>query len=83
MVLLDKSRNLASYSMPIYQFQVLEDHGAPDVRWTHLSDVEAAKKYARLLIKDFKSSGQFNARSRLEIKDDLGRPVATVSFEDI
>lgn len=69
--------------MPIYQFQVLEDHHAPDVRWTHLSDIDAAKRYARLLIKDFKSKGQFDARSKLEIKDEIGRPVATLPFEDV
>jgi hypothetical protein len=68
--------------MPIYQFRVLEDHHAPDVRWTHLSNVEAAKKYARLLIQEFRSKGQFDVRSKLEIRDDLGRPVATLPFED-
>jgi hypothetical protein len=37
--------------MPIYQFQVVEDYQSPDVRWTYLSDDDAAKRYGRLLIK--------------------------------
>jgi hypothetical protein len=69
--------------MPIYQFRVLEDHHAPDVRWTHLSDADAAKKHARLLIQDFNSKGQFQARSKLEIRDDVGRTLATLPFDDV
>lgn len=70
--------------MPIYQFQVVEDHETdPDVRWTHLADADAAQKYARILIREFKSKGHFNSHSRLEIKDDTGRPVATLRFEDV
>jgi len=79
---LNKSQSLAT-SMPIYQFQVVEDHKAPDVRWTHLSDDEAAKRYGRLLIKDFKvNDRRFHPRCRMEIKDDVGRSIATLSFED-
>jgi hypothetical protein len=70
--------------MPIYQFQVVGDRDAdPDVRWTHLSDADAAKKYARILIRDFKLKGHFNSHSRLELKDDTGRPVAMLRFADV
>jgi hypothetical protein len=70
--------------MPTYQFQVVEDYQSPDVRWTYLSDDDAAKRYGRLLIKDFKShGGKFAAHTNMEIKDDQGRRVAILPFEDI
>jgi hypothetical protein len=68
-------------AMPIYQFHVRADHAEPDVRWSHLADVEAAKRYARSLIDSFKSNHHFNADYRIEIKDDSGRPIATIPFE--
>ena len=42
--------------MPIYQFVVRSgDHADdPDVRWSHVPDEDAARRYGHLLIKDFK-----------------------------
>ncbi len=44
--------------MPIYQFVVRGgDHeDDPDVRWSHLPDEDAARRYGHLLIKDFKGA---------------------------
>ncbi len=70
--------------MPIYQFHVRPDHREPDVRWTYLPDDEAARRYARVLIKNFKSNGDgFESRSQMDVKDDTGRPVASITFGDV
>ena len=61
--------------MPVYQFAVRRDSiQDPDVRWTHLSDDEAARRFANLLIKELVSSGRYaqSLRSHLEVKDDSG-----------
>ena len=48
-------------TMPIYQFVVRSgDHeDDADVRWSHLPDEGAARRYGHLLMKDFKSSGRY------------------------
>ena len=77
--------------MPVYQFAVKRDSiQDPDVRWTHLSDDEAARRFANLLIKEFVSSGHYaqSSRSRLEVKDDSGGvllsiPIRQFGFEAI
>ncbi len=73
--------------MPIYQFVVVVgDHEYdPSVRWTHLPDEEAALRYGHLLIREFKSSGRYPdaSHSRLEVKDDMGEPLLSISFQDV
>ena len=78
--------------MPVYQFAVKRDSiQDPDIRWTHLSDDEAARRFANLLIKEFVSSGRYaqSSRSRLEVKDDdsegvlLSVPIQQFGFEAI
>jgi len=77
--------------MPVYQFAVRQDSVQdPDVRWTHLSDDEAARRFANLLIKEFVSTGRYaqSSRSRLEVKDDSGGvllsiPIRQFGFEAI
>jgi hypothetical protein len=77
--------------MPVYQFAVRQDSVQdPDVRWTHLSDDEAARRFANLLIKEFVSTGRYaqSSRSRLEVKDDCGGvllsiPIRQFGFEAI
>jgi hypothetical protein len=61
--------------MPVYQLAIKRDNVQdPDVRWTHLSDDEAARRFANLLVKEFVSSGRYahSSRSHLEVKDDSG-----------
>ena len=69
--------------MPIYRFAVRreDDHDA-DVRWTHLPDKEAARRFANLLIKEFVSSGRYSdsTRTRLEVKDDTGALLLSIPF---
>jgi hypothetical protein len=73
--------------MPIYQFVVRSgDHeDDPDVRWSHLSDEDAARRYGHLLIKDFKSSGRYPDSSHLYVvvKDEMGTPLISIPFRDI
>ena len=77
--------------MPVNQFAVKRDSVPdPDVRWTHLSDDEAARRFANLLVKEFVSSGRYahSSRSHLEVKDDTGGvllsiPIRQFGFEGI
>jgi hypothetical protein len=73
--------------MPIYQFVVRSgDHeDDPDVRWSHLPDKDAARRYGHLLIKDFKTSGRYPDSSHLYVvvKDEMGNPLISIPFRDI
>src|SRR5262249_42955784 len=45
-------------AMPVYQFAVRwNDDQASDARWTYLEDVEAARRYAKLLAKESVGTG--------------------------
>jgi hypothetical protein len=45
----------------------------PDVRYTHLANEEAARRYAKLLIHELASSGFYSSRPCvLEVKDESG-----------
>ena len=71
-------------AMPVYQFAVNHDgQQETDVRWTHLPDEESARRFARLLIGEFVSSGQYRdwSRSYLEVRDGGGRLLLTIPFE--
>jgi hypothetical protein len=73
--------------MPIYQFVVRSgDHeDDPDVRWSHLPDKDAARRYGHLLIKNFKTSGRCPDSSHLYVvvKDEMGNPLISIPFRDI
>ena len=60
--------------MQVYQFAVKwGDDQPPDVRYTHLADEEAARRYAKFLIHEFASSGFYSSRPcLLEVKDESG-----------
>jgi hypothetical protein len=60
--------------MPVYQFAVKWDNDqTPDVRYTHLPNEEAARRYAKLLIHELASSGFYSSRPCvLEVKDESG-----------
>ncbi len=67
--------------MPIYRFIVKPDHQDPDMRLTHLPDGEAARRYARILIREFKASGRYlDPRSRVDVQDEMGEPVTSIPF---
>src|SRR5262249_61074809 len=52
----DDSKRAAA--MPVYQFAVRwNDDQASDARWTYLEDVEAARRYAKLLAKESVATG--------------------------
>jgi hypothetical protein len=60
--------------MPVYQFAVKwDDDQTPDVRYTHLANEAAARRYAKLLIQELASSGFYSSRPCvLEVKDESG-----------
>ena len=60
--------------MPAYQFAIKwAADQSPDVRYSHLTDEEAARRYAKLLIHELAPSGFYSSRSCfLEVKDESG-----------
>ena len=71
--------------MPVYQFAVKWDADqTPDVRYTHLADEEAARRYAKLLIHELAPSGFYSSRSCfLEVKDETGSLLFSIPFREI
>jgi hypothetical protein len=70
-------------TMPIYQFAVRRDNGRDDdVRWTHLPDDEAARRFAVLLIREvLASERQLElAHCYTDIKDRNGHLLFTIPF---
>jgi len=69
--------------MPVYQFAVKwDDDQTPDVRYTHLANEEAARRYAKLLIHELASSGFYSSRPCvLEVKDENG-PLFSMRFQE-
>ena len=56
----------------------------PDVRYTHLADEEAARRYAKLLIHELAPSGFYSSRSCfLEVKDETGSLLFSIPFREI
>ena len=69
--------------MPKYQFAVRhDDEQHDDVRWTHLPDEEAARRFAGLLVRELLSSKRYTdwSRSYLDIKDENGRLLVAIRF---
>src|SRR5262249_41285028 len=64
-------RGLRHVKMPVYQFAIKwADDQSPDMRYLHLADEDAARRYAKLLIQELASSGFYSSRScTLEVKD--------------
>ena len=71
--------------MPVYQFAVKwDDDQTPDVRYTHLANEEAARRYAKLLIHELAPSGFYSSRSCfLEVKDETGSLLFSIPFREI
>ena len=69
--------------MPVYQFAVKwDDDQTPDVRYTHLANEEAARRYAERLIRELASSGFYSSRPCvLEVKDESG-PLFSMPFRE-
>src|SRR6478672_13807270 len=72
-------------NMPVHQFAVKwDDDQTPDVRYTHLADEEAARRYAKLLIHELAPSGFYSSRSCfLEVKDETGSLLFSIPFREI
>jgi uncharacterized protein DUF6894 len=67
--------------MPVYQFAIKwADDQSPDVRYSHLADEEAARRYATLLIDELAPSGFYSSHACvLEVKDESG-PLFSMPF---
>jgi hypothetical protein len=68
--------------MPVYQFAVRSNEGAPDARYVHLANDEAAWRYGELLAKESASTGfyPYSANSRVEVKDETGSVLFSIPF---
>jgi hypothetical protein len=71
--------------MPAYQFAIKwAADQSPDVRYSHLTDEEAARRYAKLLIHELAPSGFYSSRSCfLEVKDETGSLLFSIPFREI
>ena len=74
-------RRLRHVKMPVYQFAIKwADDQSPDMRYLHLADEDAARRYAKLLIQELAPSGFYSSRScTLEVKDESG-PLFSMPF---
>jgi len=80
----DDSKGAAA--MPVYQFAVRwNEDQASDARWTYLEDVEAARRYAKLLAKESVATGfyPYSSRSRVEVRDGAGSVLFSIPFREV
>jgi hypothetical protein len=71
--------------MPIYRFTAAHgDKTCPDVRWAHLKDEEAARRYAKLLIPEFVAKGRHTDLThwRLDVKDETGELLFSIPLQE-
>ena len=61
-----------------------DDDQSADVRYAHLADEEAARRYAKLLIHELAPNGFYSSRSCfLEVKDETGSLLFSIPFREI
>jgi hypothetical protein len=65
--------------MPAYFFEV-ECKGEKKVSWTILPTNDSACNFARIIVRNFKSGGQYRGAARLTVKNDDGAPITIISF---
>lgn len=73
-------------SMPIYRFHVMNDIDAPDeegleldnLALAHLKAIDAARDLAAAAVRQ----GRLNLQHRIEVEDETGSVVMTVTFAD-
>lgn len=72
--------------MPTFFFNVYDDLAATDEDGLELPDLDAAKaeavRGARALACEQVTRGRLNLSHRIEVTDEIGRTVATVTFRD-
>ena len=72
--------------MPTFFFDVYDDDVALDEEGLELADLEAAKRAAlqgaRGLASEQVLNGYLDLRHRVEVRDETGASLATVSFRD-
>ena len=72
--------------MPVYQFAVRwNEDRASDVRYTHLADEAAARRYAKQLADESASTGfyPYSCRSRVEVKNEDGSVLFSIPFREM
>jgi hypothetical protein len=70
---------LGDSPMPAYGFEVIWND-RKKVSWTYLPTDNSARNFAQILIRNFKSGGQYCGAARLTVKNDDGTPITTISF---
>jgi len=80
------SYNKGAAAMPVYQFAVRwNEDRASDVRYTHLADEAAARRYAKQLADESASTGfyPYSCRSRVEVKNEAGSVLFSIPFREM
>ena len=80
------SSNKGAAAMPVYQFAVRwNEDRASDVRYTHLADEAAARRYAKQLANESASTGfyPYSCRSRVEVKNEAGSVLFSIPFREM
>jgi hypothetical protein len=72
--------------MPVYHFHVLNDIDAPDEDGLEFDNLAAAHLKAIHFARDLASAavqqGRLDLKHRIDIEDDTGKVLATVTFKD-
>jgi hypothetical protein len=65
--------------MPAYAFEIRWD-GDEKTSWTYLPTDDSAHHFARILMQNFKSDGQYRGSAVMTVKNNEGVPIASIEF---
>ena len=65
--------------MPAYAFEI-RWNGGEKSSWTYLPTDDSARKFAQLLVADFKGGSQYRGSAVIVVKDNGGSPIASFEF---
>lgn len=74
--------------MALFYFHLINDVDAPDDEGKELPDLEAAMEHARRLARftaaeNLKADGKIVLSHRIDVEDDAGKVLGTVTFGDV
>jgi hypothetical protein len=65
--------------MPAFAFEIRWD-GGEKVSWSYFPDDDSAREFARILMQNFKSNGQYQGSAVMIVKNHEGAEVASMLF---
>jgi hypothetical protein len=65
--------------MPAYAFEIKWD-GGEKLSWSYFPADDSAREFARLLMQDFKSDGQYRGSAVMIVKSSDGALIASMAF---